>query len=62
MIHGENLARDLRRDHGFVHVGRTRDGKAVVMRKGDRWTVVPLRWLTEEAVGTIKGQAGISLV
>ncbi|MFF4954382.1 hypothetical protein [Streptomyces chattanoogensis] len=43
-------------------MGRTRDGNAVVMRKGDRWTVVPLRWLTEEAVDTIKAQAGISLV
>ncbi|GAA2677379.1 hypothetical protein GCM10009864_56260 [Streptomyces lunalinharesii] len=62
MIHGESLARDLRRDHGFVHVGRTRDGNAVVMRKRGRWTVVPLRWLTEEAVQTIKAQAGIGLV
>lgn len=61
MIHGENLAKDLRSDHGFVHVGRTRDGKAVVMRKRDRWTVVPLRWLTEEAVDAIRAQAGISL-
>ncbi|MBC2879184.1 MULTISPECIES: hypothetical protein [Streptomyces] len=59
MIHGENLARDLRRDHGFVHVGRTRDGKAVVMRKRDRWTVVPLRWLTADAVETVKAQAGV---
>ncbi|MGK5640454.1 hypothetical protein ACSNOK_19380 [Streptomyces sp. URMC 126] len=59
MIHGENLARDLRRDHGFVHIGRTRDGKAVVMRRRDRWTVVPLRWLTEDAVETIKAQAGV---
>ena len=34
------------------------------MRKpgSDRWTVVPLRWLTSEAVDVIKGQAGISLV
>ncbi|MET9418159.1 hypothetical protein ABZY03_29005 [Streptomyces klenkii] len=62
MIHGENLAKDLRRDHGFVHVGRTGDGNAVVMRKGERWTVVPLRWLTEEAVDTIKAKAGIRLV
>ncbi|MEU3712339.1 hypothetical protein [Streptomyces catenulae] len=62
MIHGENLAKDLRRDHGFVHVGRTRDGKAVVMRKRDKWTVVPLRWLTEDAVNTIKAQAGVGLV
>ncbi|AZQ71162.1 MULTISPECIES: hypothetical protein [Streptomyces] len=62
MVHGENLAKDLRRDHGFVHVGRTKDGKAVVMRKGRRWTVVPLRWLTEDAVDTIKAQAGIGLV
>ncbi|MFH8349432.1 hypothetical protein [Streptomyces sp. NPDC018045] len=62
MIHGENLAKDLRRDHGFVHVGRTRDGDAVVMRKGEKWTVVPLRWLTEEAVVTIKAQAGVSPV
>ncbi|MEV4926921.1 hypothetical protein [Streptomyces roseoverticillatus] len=62
MIHGENLAKDLRRDHGFVHVGRTGDGNAVVMRKGERWTVVPLRWLTEEAADTIKAKAGVSLV
>ncbi|MEU5049539.1 hypothetical protein [Streptomyces sp. NPDC021096] len=62
MIHGEHLAKDLRRDHGFIHAGRTKDGKAVVMRKRDRWTVVPLRWLTDEAVATIKAQAGISLV
>ncbi|MBZ4319082.1 hypothetical protein [Streptomyces huiliensis] len=61
MIHGESLAKDLRRDHGFVHVGRTRDGKAVVMRKRDRWTVVPLRWLTEDAVETIKAQAGVGV-
>ncbi|MGK5733163.1 hypothetical protein [Streptomyces sp. URMC 124] len=62
MIHGEHLVRDLRRDHGFVHIGRTRDGKAVIMRKGHRWTVVPLRLLTREAVDTIKAQAGITLV
>ncbi|MGW2600356.1 hypothetical protein [Streptomyces sp. SCA2-17] len=62
MIHGENLAKDLRRDHGFVHVGRTRDGKAVVMHKGDRWTVVPLRWLNSDAVDAIKAKAGIGLV
>ncbi|GHF51575.1 hypothetical protein GCM10010218_36480 [Streptomyces mashuensis] len=62
MIHGEHLAKDLRRDHGFVHVGRTKDGQAVIMRKGTRWTVVPLRLLTQEAVDTIKAQAGISLV
>lgn len=62
MIHGENLAKELRRDHRFVQVGRTRDGNAVVMRKGGRWTVVPLRWLTEEAVDAIKAQAGITLV
>ncbi|UNO41674.1 hypothetical protein [Streptomyces sp. MST-110588] len=62
MIHGEKLAEGLRRDHGFIHVGRTRDGHAVVMRKGRRWTVVPLRWLTGEAVDTIKAQAGIALV
>lgn len=54
--------KDLRRDHGFIHVGRTRDGNAVVMRKDDRWTVVPLRWLSGEAVDTTKAQAGISLV
>ncbi|GAA2724989.1 MULTISPECIES: hypothetical protein [Streptomyces] len=57
MIHGEHLAKDLRRDHGFVHIGRTRDGQAVIMRKGNRWTVVPLRLLTPEAVETIKAQA-----
>ncbi|MCA6091625.1 hypothetical protein LE181_05525 [Streptomyces sp. SCA3-4] len=62
MIHGERLVKDLRRDHGFVHVGRTKDGQAVIMRKGDRWTVVPLRLLTQEAVDTIKAQAGISPV
>ncbi|MFD9789580.1 hypothetical protein ACFWXK_01370 [Streptomyces sp. NPDC059070] len=62
MIHGEHLAKDLRQDHGFVHVGRTRDGKALVMRKGDVWTVVPLRMLTSEAVDAIKAKAGISLV
>ncbi|MEV6779531.1 hypothetical protein [Streptomyces syringium] len=62
MIHGENLVKDLRRDHGFMHIGRTKDGNAVIMRKGDRWTVVPLRLLTSEAVDTIKAQAGISLV
>ncbi|MEV4436403.1 hypothetical protein [Streptomyces sp. NPDC049585] len=62
MIHGEHLAEDLRRDHGFVHIGRTRDGQAVVMRKGDRWTVVPLRLLTREAVDTIKAQAGLGPV
>ncbi|WP_372411358.1 hypothetical protein [Streptomyces luteireticuli] len=39
-----------------------KDGNAVIMRKGDRWTVVPLRWLTNDAVGTIKAQAGIGLV
>ncbi|MFI8941353.1 hypothetical protein [Streptomyces syringium] len=61
MIHGEHLARDLRRDHGFVHIGRTKDGDAVIMRKGDRWTVAPLRLLTGEAVGTIKAQAGVGL-
>ncbi|MBB5120037.1 hypothetical protein AF335_23360 [Streptomyces eurocidicus] len=61
MIHGEHLARDLRRDHGFVHIGRTKDGNAVIMRKGERWTVVPLRWLTGEAVDTIKAQAGVGL-
>ncbi|WP_173864875.1 hypothetical protein [Streptomyces roseifaciens] len=55
MIHGEHLVRDLRRDHGFVPIGRTK-------RKGDRWTVVPLRLLTSEAVDTIKAQAGISPV
>ncbi|MFV8130886.1 hypothetical protein [Streptomyces syringium] len=59
MIHGEHLARDLRRDHGFVHIGRTKDGNAVIMRKGDRWTVVPLRLLTSEAVDTIKAHAGV---
>ncbi|MFI1255717.1 hypothetical protein ACH4U6_18330 [Streptomyces netropsis] len=62
MIHGEHLARDLRRDHGFVHIGRTKDGNAVIMRKGNRWTVVPLRLLTSEAVDTIKAQAGVSPV
>ncbi|RLU92200.1 hypothetical protein CTZ27_20350 [Streptomyces griseocarneus] len=61
MIHGEHLAKDLRRDHGFVHVGRTKDGNAVIMRKGDRWTVVPLRLLSQEAVDTIKAQAGVDL-
>ncbi|MGW1195643.1 hypothetical protein ACWD4B_07230 [Streptomyces sp. NPDC002536] len=60
VIHGQHLAKDLRRDHGFVRIGRTADGNAVVMRKGDRWTVVPLRWLTSEAVETIKAQAGIT--
>ncbi|MGW1075739.1 hypothetical protein [Streptomyces sp. NPDC002537] len=59
MIHGEHLAKDLRRNHGFVHIGRTKDGNAVIMRKGDRWTVVPLRLLTGEAVDTIKTQAGV---
>ncbi|MEU2514333.1 hypothetical protein [Streptomyces syringium] len=61
MIHGEHLARDLRRDHGFVHIGigRTKDGNAVIMRKGDRWTVVPLRLLTGEAVDTIRARAGV---
>ncbi|QLE72749.1 hypothetical protein FGW37_15115 [Streptomyces rectiverticillatus] len=62
MIHGEHLAKDLRRGYGFIHVGRTRDGQALIMRKGNRWTVVPLRLLTQEAVDTIKAQAGISLV
>ncbi|GAB2778868.1 hypothetical protein [Streptomyces daliensis] len=62
MIHGENLAKDLRCEHGFVHVGRTRDGNAVVMRRSEKWTVVPLRWLTEEAVDTIKAQAGVGSV
>ncbi len=32
------------------------------MRKGGRWTVVPLRLLIREAVDTIKAQAGITLV
>ncbi|MER5884758.1 hypothetical protein ABT160_13090 [Streptomyces sp. NPDC001941] len=62
MVHGEHLAQDLHRDHGFVHVGRTQDGKALVMRKGDAWTVVPLRLLTNEAVDAIKAKAGITLV
>ncbi|GAA0420684.1 hypothetical protein [Streptomyces luteireticuli] len=39
-----------------------KDSNAVIMRKGDRWTVVPLRWLTNDAVATIKAQAGIGLV
>ena len=62
MIHGEHLAKDLRYDHGFVHIGRTEDGNAVIMRKGDRWTVVPLRWLTSDAVDAIKAQAGLDPV
>lgn len=62
MIHGEHLAADLRRDHGFVHIGRTRDREALIMRKGERWTVVPLRELTQDAVDVIKTQAGIALV
>ncbi|MFI9718222.1 hypothetical protein ACIHFE_00985 [Streptomyces sp. NPDC052396] len=61
MIHGEDLAKSLRRDHGFVHIGRTKDGNAMIMRKGDRWTVVPLRWLTGDTVDTIKAQAAIDL-
>lgn len=49
-------------DHrGFVHIGRAKDGNAVIMRKGGRWTVVPLRLLTGEAVDTIKARAGVGL-
>lgn len=62
MIHGERLAEELRRDHEFIHIGRTRDREALIMRKGKRWTVVPLRELTQDAVDTIKAQAGIALV
>ncbi|TSB25289.1 hypothetical protein [Streptomyces benahoarensis] len=64
MIHGEHLADDLKRDHGFMRCELIQDGKAVVMRKpgSDRWTVVPLRWLTSDAVDVIKTQAGIALV
>ncbi|GAA0459554.1 hypothetical protein ACFQ2B_22665 [Streptomyces stramineus] len=58
---GEDLIQDLR-EQGFMRCETTPDGKAVVMRKRDRWTVVPLRWLTDDAVDTIKAQAGISLV
>ncbi|MCQ8770861.1 hypothetical protein B7P34_27330 [Streptosporangium nondiastaticum] len=61
MKRGEDLIQDLRAQ-GFMRCETTQDGKAVVMRKRDRWTVVPLRWLTDEAVDTIKAQAGISLV
>lgn len=57
---GEDLIQDLK-EHGFLRCETTKDGTAVVMRKGSRWTVVPLRWLTDEAVDTIKAQAGISL-
>ncbi|UQA91413.1 hypothetical protein [Streptomyces halobius] len=58
------MADDLMRDHGFMRCEVTQDGKPVVMRKpgSDRWTAVPLRWLTSDAVETIKAQAGISLV
>lgn len=58
---GEDLIQDLR-EKGFMRCETTKDGQAVIMRKGTRWTVVPLRWLTEEAVDTIKAQAGVSLV
>ncbi|MFH8405377.1 hypothetical protein ACH4FX_11480 [Streptomyces sp. NPDC018019] len=61
-MHGEDLARELRREYGFVHVGRTKDGQAVIMRKGARWTVVPLRLLNQEAVDSIRSQAGLDLV
>ena len=62
MIHGERLAADLRRDHGFIHIGRTKDREALIMRKGKRWTVVPLRELSQDAVDVIKAQAGVGLV
>ncbi|GAA3060264.1 hypothetical protein FHS39_003895 [Streptomyces olivoverticillatus] len=61
MKRGEDLIQDLR-EQGFMRCETTEDGKAVIMRKGRRWTVVPLRWLTDEAVDTIKAQAGVSLV
>ncbi|MEU3350495.1 hypothetical protein [Streptomyces sp. NPDC037389] len=61
MKRGEDLIQDLR-EQGFMSCETTRDGKAVIMRKRDRWTVIPLRWLTDEAVDTIKAQAGIGLV
>lgn len=61
MKRGEDLVQDLR-EQGFMRCETTKDGKAVVMRKGRRWTVVPLRWLTAEAVETIKAQAGVGLV
>lgn len=61
MKRGEDLIQDLR-EQGFMRCETTRDGKAVIMRKGRRWTVVPLRWLTTEAVDTIKAQAGVGLV
>ncbi|MET9294934.1 hypothetical protein [Streptomyces sp. NPDC003077] len=60
VIRGENLAKDLRRDHAFVQAGRTRDGNTVITRKGSRWTVVRLTRLTQEAVD-IRAQAGVSL-
>ncbi|MEW1660959.1 MULTISPECIES: hypothetical protein [unclassified Streptomyces] len=58
---GEDLIQDLK-EQGFMRCETTADGKAVIMRKRDKWTVVPLRWLTDDAVDTIKAQAGISLV
>lgn len=61
MRRGEDLIQDLR-EQGFMRCETTKDGQAVIMRKGRRWTVVPLRWLNDEAVDTIKTQAGISLV
>ncbi|GGX71969.1 MULTISPECIES: hypothetical protein [Streptomyces] len=61
MKRGEDLIQDLR-EQGFMRCETTSDGKAVVMRRRDRWTVVPLRWLTDEAVDTIKAQAGVGLV
>ncbi|MEU5051297.1 hypothetical protein [Streptomyces sp. NPDC021096] len=61
MKRGEDLIQDLK-EKGFMRCETTPDGKAVVMRKQDKWTVVPLRWLNDEAVDVIKAQAGIRLV